>query len=380
MDMKSCSIRPEVLTPGALVEHWRILESLEQRGHGALYRVEDVRRPTEPLVMKISLRPGEGRFADRAARLMARHPNLARLHVYGRSPQPGGDFFFCVREDVRGLSLPAWVETVNPTYLQVAALLSRLGSMIDDVHARDTWQRDMHPHNIQVREGDAEPVLLDLRDGGNEGLDTLLKTPLAHELQVFRSPEMLRFLRTNWGRPHASYRYLATDDLYALGATAYWLVTGHPPFSPSLSPEQLHTAIELRAPLPPWEVNPRVPKPLGAIILRLMSKLPEARPQRGETLCAELMVAVSAGARAMWAKRVFDWELDQAGQEVLPRHIVRPGAPNLSLQPGPRLPRVVHFSPPTERRALVAAQSPTSKARALGGVPGDPMGPWTRMM
>ena len=49
--------------------------------------------------------------------------------------------------------------------------------------------------------------------------------------------------------------------------------------------------------MPPWEVNPRVPKPLGAIILRLMSKLPEARPHSGESLCAELMVAVSAGAR-----------------------------------------------------------------------------------
>jgi serine/threonine-protein kinase len=151
--------------------------------------------------------------------------------------------------------------------------VSRLASAIDDMHARDTWHRELHPDNIQVREGDEEPVLLDLRAGGNEGLDTLLQKPLPPELQVFRSPETLRFLRMNGGRPHACYRYLPTDDLYALGALTYWLVTGHPPFSPSLPLDQLHTEIELRAPLPPWEVNPRVPKPLGAIILRFVSVL-----------------------------------------------------------------------------------------------------------
>jgi len=379
MDMEFPPIRPDVLTPGALVEHWRILESLGQRGQGALFRVEDVRRPAEPLVMKISLRPGEGRFDDRVARLMAAHRNLARLHAYGRWSHPGGGFFYSVREDVRGPPLQAWVEAVNPTFLQLAALMSRLGTLIDDVHARDTWHRELHPHNLQVREADSEPVLLDLRDGGNEALDSLLRTPLSPELQVFRSPEALRFLRSNCGRPQACYRYLTTDDLYSLGALAYWLATGHPPFSPSLSPEQLHTAIELRAPVPPWEVNPRVPKPLGAIILRLMSKLPEARPPSGETLCAELMVAVSAGARAMWAKRVFDWARDEAGQEALPRRVLPPEPPRLSLQPGPKLPRVVYFNSPAGRQPLVAA-SPPSKARVFGVEPGRPVGPWSHVM
>ena len=68
------------------------------------------------------------------------------------------------------------------------------------MHARDTWHRELHPHNLQVREGDAEPVLLDLRDGGNEALDSLLAAPLSPELQVFRSPESLRYLRSNVGR------------------------------------------------------------------------------------------------------------------------------------------------------------------------------------
>jgi serine/threonine-protein kinase len=379
MDMDLLSIRPEILTPGTLVERWRILERLGTRGSGAFYRVEDAQRPGESRVLKVSLRAAEGLFEDRMPRLMATHPNMARIHAHGRWVWPGSGLFYCVRDDVPGLSLPAWVERTNPTFLQVAALLGRLACVMDDMHARDTWHREIHPDNIQVRQGDGEPVLLDLRTGGNEGLKTLLETPLPAELQVFRSPEALRFLRVNHGRPHACYRYRPTDDLYSLGALAYWLVTGHPPFSPGLPPEQLQVEIELRPPPAPWEVNPRVPKPLGAIILRLLSKLPEARSQSGEALSAELMVAVSAGARSIWSKRVFDWEHEPAASGAMPGRVRRPEAPKVSSRPGPRLPRVVYFSPPTEQ-PVVGGKSPCGSLRTRFGGFGEPLEPWSRVM
>jgi len=379
MDLEPLSIRPEMLTPGALVDHWRILESLGTRGPGALYKVEDVRHPGEPRVLKLSMRVGEGLFEDQVPRLGVAHPNVARLRAYGRWVWPDGSFFYSVRDDVPGLALSAWMEKTNPTFLQVAGLLGRLASAIDDIHARDTWHREMHPDNLQVRDGDGEPVVMDLRAGGNEGLKTLLEMPLPAELRGFRSPETLRFLRTNHGRLHARYRYLPTDDLYSLGAIAYWLVTGHPPFSPGLPTEQLHTEIELRPPLVPWEVNPRVPKPLGAIILRLMSKLPEARAQTGESLGAELMVAVSAGARALWAKRVFEWDQEPAEPGAMTGRIRRPEAPKVSSPPGPRLPRIMHFSPPSERQA-VGVEPPRASPRGLSGEFGESLKPWSRLM
>ncbi|WP_224245139.1 serine/threonine protein kinase [Hyalangium gracile] len=362
-----------MLTPGMQIDHWRILERLGPRGQGALYRVEDVRQATPPLVLWLSSRRSHGHCGDRSARLQASQPHLSRLHGLGRWPSREDGFSFCVREDVRGQSLARWVETVNPTFLQVAAVLNRLAATLDEVHARDTWQRELHPDNVQMREGDQEPVLMDLRTGGNECLDTLLETPVSPEVQVFRSPESLRFLRSNLGRPHARHAYRITDDLYSLGALAYWLVTGHAPFCASLPSEQLHTELELRAPLPPWEVNERVPKPLGAIILRLMSKLPEARAHSGESLCAELMVAVSAGARSMWARRVFDWEHDGAGAEDSSRRVRRPAPPQPAPLPGPRLPRVVYFRSPSDRRAAEAQVAPRPDSSAS-------VSPWSRMM
>ena len=202
MDKDLTLIRPEMLTPGTQVEHWRILESL---GHQEPRRALPRGRCPEPLppAGHAALVPPGARAssADRVARLQAAHPNMARLHGYGRWHHESGRFFYCVREHVRGQSLARWVETANPTFLQVAALLSRLASALGDTHARDTWHRDLHPDNIRVRDEDGEPVLLDLRAGGNEGLDSLVQTPLPHEVQVFRSPEELRFLRTKRGAP-----------------------------------------------------------------------------------------------------------------------------------------------------------------------------------
>jgi serine/threonine-protein kinase len=379
MDMELYPIRPDELTPGTLVENWRVLQSLGRWGHGATYRVEDVRNPGNSLALRMSLRHGEGRFDEWTARLRTSHPNVVRLHAYGRWPRPRNGYFYFVRDYVRGRGLPTWVETINPTFLQVVALMNRLSFAIDDIHGRDTWHRDIRPDNIRVRDEDGEPVVLDLRAGGNEGVDTLTQVPLPAETLVYRSPEALRFLRMNWGRKGLRYHFQPTDDVYALGATAYWLVTGHPPFSPRLPIDQLHSEIELRMPPSPWEVNERVPRVLGALILKCLAKNPEARPRNGEVLNAELMAASSAGARSVWASRVFTWAPEGPGQEGSARRILRPTLPQISQARWPRVPWVMHFKRP--ERMSSPAESPPWKPRFGRGMePREPIGPWSRMM
>ncbi|MDY7224913.1 serine/threonine-protein kinase [Hyalangium rubrum] len=372
-------IRPDELTPGTLVGNWRILQQLGRWGHGAIYRVEDVRNPGHPLALKMSLRESEGHFDEWTARLKASHPNVVRLHACGRWPRSREGFFFVVRDYIRGQALPGWAEKVNPTFLQVVALMSRLAFAIDHIHGGDTWHRDIRPDNIRVRDEDGEPVLLDLRAGGNEGADTLTQMPLPPETLVFRSPEALRFLRVNWGRRGLRYYFRPSDDLYALGATAYWLVTGHSPFSPSLSLDQLHREAELRMPPAPWEINPRVPRGLGTVILRLLSKIPDERPRSGGALSAELMATMSAGNRMVWASRAFAWEQSEGGQAS--RRILVPEPPRFYSVDGPRLPQVVHFNPPANRAAQLTTPSPR-RARPPRHLDESQelMGPWSRMM
>ena len=79
----------------------------------------------------------------------------------------------------------------------------------------------------------------------------------------------------------------ARTDLYALGATAFFLLTGSPVFQGrsvvELCGHHLHTAPEF-----PDAHHERVPEPLRALVLECLAKKPEGRPESAALLAARL--------------------------------------------------------------------------------------------
>jgi serine/threonine protein kinase len=67
-------------------------------------------------------------------------------------------------------------------------------------------------------------------------------------------------------------------DLYALGATAYMMFTGSPPFVSDELTALLYAQANTPPP-PPRGRNPEIPEALENIILRMLEKNPEKRPQ-----------------------------------------------------------------------------------------------------
>jgi serine/threonine-protein kinase len=111
-----------------------------------------------------------------------------------------------------------------------------------------------------------------------------------------RPPEAWRFFRE--APLGARYEASARDDLWALGVLLYGLVTGTRPFHGERE-EEVEAAV-LDTPLvPPHERNPRVPRALSAVCVRLLEKEPGARYPDAEAVAVALEEAL-AGADASW--------------------------------------------------------------------------------
>ncbi|MBZ4421762.1 serine/threonine-protein kinase [Myxococcus sp. RHSTA-1-4] len=333
-------VHPGVLGPGTEVGSWRVVERLGVGGYGAVYRVEDMARPGDFYAMKMALRPGDER-AEREVQLLmskAMHPNVVRLHATGRWPHPQTGYLYFVMDWVPGLALHTWVETVNPTFRQLAEVVGKVALALGALHDKGVLHRDFKPEHVLIRERDVEPILLDFGVGRYAGADTVTTAVLPPATLHLLSPEAVRFFRKHYERPGARYEARATDDLYALGVSLYRVVTGHWPFSPELPPDMLYAAVEGRVPPAPAAFNRRMPRAFSDVIMRLLAKKPESRFQTGHEVRDELVAAVTFGTPDEWGRSVFEWEgmRDAAGVPGGARRIRRPEWPTASKTFPPR--------------------------------------------
>lgn len=162
-----------------------------------------------------------------------------------------------------------------------------LASSLAAVHRRGVVHRDVSPANILIPVVDGElapdrqPTLIDFELATSVAEDRF--APVSEQSLAGTLPYLAPEQTGRTGRP-VDHR----ADLYALGATLYELATGEPPFGRDDDPLQMIHDHLARVPIRPAEVNPSIPAPLSAIIMRLLSKEPEQRYQSGEGLAYDL--------------------------------------------------------------------------------------------
>jgi len=280
---------------------YTIGEKLGEGGMGAVYKAHHalLRRPTAIKLVKPELAKPEtlARFEREVqATSELEHPNTIAIYDYGRSPD--GIFYYAM-EYLDGIDLERLVTTHGPlSAARVVHVLEQVCGALAEAHERGLIHRDIKPSNIILCCRAGIPDVAKILDFGlvkdastddDHDPSTLTGTP------AYLSPEAI----------DAPERVSARSDLYALGATAYFLLTGSVVFAGKTVIEvcyqHLHTA-----PARPSErtANP-IPDELEALVLECLAKDPAERPTSARFVGARL--ASLAASRDWDAASALAW-------------------------------------------------------------------------
>lgn len=220
------------MTPTLLNNRYRVLQTLGSGGFGNTFLAEDTHMPSQRRCAIKQLKPVthdpqayqmvKERFQREAAvleELGEGNSQIPRLYAYFSE---GGEFYL-VQEYIEGETLTKKVErggTFSET--EVKEILVSLLPVLEYVHSRRMVHRDIKPDNIIWRKRDGLPVLIDF-GAVKEAMTTVVNAPgQSAESIMIGTPGYMPSEQAT-GRPTYA------SDLYSLGLTAVFLLTGKIP-------------------------------------------------------------------------------------------------------------------------------------------------------
>ena len=209
------------------------------------------------------------------------HPNTVAIFDFGRTPE--GVFYYAM-EYLEGVNLEQLVTRHGPLpEARAVYLLCQVCGSLAEAHAAGLVHRDVKPANIflTTRGGLRDFVkVLDfglVKAVGGDRLNVSLPmavtgTPLYLSPEAINEPE----------------RVAAQADVYALGALAYFLLTGTPVFNGTSVVEICMKHTQDVPERPSSRLGKPITPKLEELILRCLSKSPQDRPANASALLAEL--------------------------------------------------------------------------------------------
>jgi len=271
---------------------------LERLGEGGMGKVFKARHQKLNRIVALKVIKSEHTANDSAARRFAReievaaklsHPNVIQAFD---ADQHGDDCFF-VMEYVEGIDLSCLVRKNGPLPVAQGCDCIRQAALgLQHAHERGMIHRDVKPSNLLLTARDGVIKVLDLglarptqTEGAQDLSSTLTQVGAIIGTPDFISPEQSRSARTADGRA----------DLYSLGCTFYYLLTGQVPFpGGNITEKLLKHHLDTPKPLP--LLRPDVPAAVAGVVERLMAKRPEDRFKTAAEVAAYLAELLGGGA------------------------------------------------------------------------------------
>ncbi len=254
-------------------------------GMGAVLRGHDVVLQRTVAVKVLSTSQAGDEETEKRFRMEARsaarldHPRIARVYYVGEDR----GLRFIIFEYIEGTNIRDLVIAGGP--MSVAQTLSyslQISDALTHAWERGVVHRDIKPSNILIT-SDGQAKLVDMglarvyQVGPAEQAEDLTATGMTLGTFDYIAPEQARNPRDADTR----------SDIYSLGCTIFYMLTGRPPF-PGGTPLQKLLSHQGDRPPELVTLRPDTPPALAAIVGRMLAKSPEARYQSPVDLTSAL--------------------------------------------------------------------------------------------
>ena len=266
---------------GFFLGRYRLLSLLGKGGMSSVYLAEH-------MVMKrhcaLKVLPAKrvndasylGRFHREAQAVAALdHPNIVRAYDVDMAADAGIDIHFLSMEFVKGKNLLEIVQEQGPVSIADAAEMVRQSALgLHHAHQAGLVHRDVKPGNLLFTPTGVIKVLdLGLARFFDDGDHSLT---VQHDEKVLGTADYI-----SPEQAIDSHKVDARTDIYSLGCTLYFLLSGHPPFNTGSLAQRLVAHQTKPAPAITND-RPDVPAALQAIMEKMMAKKMEQRYQTAQ--------------------------------------------------------------------------------------------------
>ncbi|RMD75998.1 MAG: response regulator [Lentisphaerae bacterium] len=270
----------EGLPPGArLGGRYEVIRRIDRGGFSNIYLARDI---TSVGKNKVALKVFNFPYTKRTNRqnlysiiretyqlCKLDHPNIVKIYDFGQH----GSVIYIVMEFIHGQPLDLLVGQNGPLAEANCAFVGiHVASILEYLEKRDMVHRDIKPDNIMItRDGDIKLVDFGLAKQCKEQTLSLKRDEFRGTAQ-YVSPEYINGQETT-----------IASDIYSLGATLFFTLTGRPPFTATDTRQILYQQLHAD-PADPRTLVSGIDDAFAEHILWMLAKDPKARPSLGDII------------------------------------------------------------------------------------------------